>query len=492
MEQRRKNLTQLFIPICLETLLYMLSGMVDTLMLSSVNDQAVGAVGTANTYIGIFIIMFSVISSGMVAVMTQNIGAGRPGVAYQARQLGLTFNAVLGIIVSLILTFGAGAILAGVGVADALMQPARTYLQIVGGFCILNALIPICSSYLRAFGFSKEPLYASIIGNVINFCLNAFFLFVLHKGVAGVATATVISRIINLVIVVLLGAVLVKAKQHPERESNRAVMGQIIRIGLPSACETAIYNVSMTLVIRFLNQMDAQGLNVTARSYTMQITNFSYCVGAALAQANAIMTGWHIGAKEYDACDRGTKKAAVIGVIVAVILETVFTLCSGWIMQLFSKDPQMVSLVGKLLAIDIVLEIGRVTNLVYGQALKTSGDAVFPVVMGVCFMICVRLGERICLESVWVFWPWAHTSVWLVMNASVPLVCTSAGRAESGKKRDWLNPGSFVAPTGTTWKNQSVGGNRKTDLAGGDCTIGSAKHRAYHIGKNCRLQTGGI
>ncbi len=138
--------------------------------------------------------------------------------AYQARQLGLVFNAALGVIMSLFLSLGAGTILSGVGVADALMQPAKTYLQIVGGFCILNALIPICSSYLRAFGFSKEPLYASIIGNVINFCLNAFFLFVLHKGVAGVATATVISRIINLVIVVLLGAVLVKAKQHPERE----------------------------------------------------------------------------------------------------------------------------------------------------------------------------------------------------------------------------------------------------------------------------------
>ena len=50
--------------------------------------------GTANTYIGVFIIMFGVISSGMVAVMSQNIGAGRPGIAYQARQLGLIFNAV--------------------------------------------------------------------------------------------------------------------------------------------------------------------------------------------------------------------------------------------------------------------------------------------------------------------------------------------------------------------------------------------------------------
>ena len=62
MAAERKTLTQLFVPICVETLFYMLSGMVDTLMLSSVSDQAVGAVGTANTYIGVFIIMFGVIS----------------------------------------------------------------------------------------------------------------------------------------------------------------------------------------------------------------------------------------------------------------------------------------------------------------------------------------------------------------------------------------------------------------------------------------------
>ena len=98
MQVQRKTLTQLSIPICFETLFYMLSGMIDTLMLSSVSDQAVGAVGTANTYISVFIIMFGVISSGMVAVMTQNIGAGKPGIAYQARQLGLIFNAVIAVL----------------------------------------------------------------------------------------------------------------------------------------------------------------------------------------------------------------------------------------------------------------------------------------------------------------------------------------------------------------------------------------------------------
>ena len=134
MAAERKTLTQLSVPIGLETLFYMLSGMVDTLMLSSVSDQAVGAVGTANTYIGVFIIMFGVISSGMIAVMSQNIGAGRPGIAYQARQLGLIFNALIGIVMSVILATFSGGILRIVSIAPALEkeQAAQKLSELLG------------------------------------------------------------------------------------------------------------------------------------------------------------------------------------------------------------------------------------------------------------------------------------------------------------------------------------------------------------------------
>lgn len=392
MEAQRKSLTRLFVPICFETLFYMLSGMIDTLMLSSVSNQAVGAVGTANTYIGVFIIMFGVISSGMVAVMTQNIGAGKPGVAYQARQLGLFFNAVIGVLISVFMTIFSGKILETVSIAPALLEPAETYLKIVGGACFLNALIPIFSSYLRVFGYTKQSLFASIIGNVINFLLNSVFLFVLNWGVMGVATATVISRVINLIMVAAMGAVHIKAKNSPERESSRKILEQIIKIGFPSACETALYNIAMTLVVRFLNQMDSDGMNVTARSYATQIANFSYCVGAALAQANAIMTGWRIGAKEFEECDKGKKKAAIFGVITATCFSVTFALTGRFIVHIFTDNPQMINLVVKLLIIDIFLEFGRVTNLVYGQALKTSGDAVYPVIMGAIFMYLAAVG----------------------------------------------------------------------------------------------------
>ena len=392
MAVERKTLTQLSVPICLETLFYMLSGMVDTLMLSSVGDQAVGAVGTANTYIGVFIIMFGVISSGMIAVMSQNIGAGRPGIAYQARQLGLLFNASTGILMSVILAFFSGRILKVVSIAPALLEPAETYLKIVGGACFLNALIPIFSSYLRVFGYTKHSLIGTIVGNAVNIIFNSVFLFVFKWGVMGVAVATVISKVVNLIIVAAMGAVLIKAKQSPERIQPRKILAQIVKIGFPSALETALYNVAMTFIVRFMNQMDMDGMNVTARSYTMQIANFSYCIGAALAQANAIMTGWRIGAKEFEECDRGTAKAAIFGLITATCFSVTFAISGRFIVHIFTDDIQMVDLVVKLLIVDVFLEFGRVTNLVYGQALKTSGDAVFPVIMGAVFMYLFAVG----------------------------------------------------------------------------------------------------
>lgn len=388
---QQKTLKQLFFPICFETLFYMMAGMVDTMMLSSVSDNAVGAVGTANTYIGMFIIAFQVISLGMNAVMTQNIGAGRPGVAYQAKQLGMLFNLALGIILALFLFFFSGSLLGVVGVSEALNKPAREYLQIVGGCCFLNALIPVFSGYLRAFGYTKNSLLATMVANIINLVLNAVFLMVFKWGVKGVAFATVISRVINLTILVISAKLLIKAKSDPNRLSGKTIFKQIIKVGFPSALEGIIYNISMTLVIRFLNQMDADGLNVTARSYTVQVSNFSYSVGVALAQANAIMTGWRIGEGKYDECYHSTNKAAVRGIAVAIVLESIIAFTSQWFLVIFTKDPDMISLVTTLLTIDIALEIGRCTNLVYGQALKTSGDAVFPVTLAASLMFLMAV-----------------------------------------------------------------------------------------------------
>ena len=420
MNTERKKLHQLFFPIFLEILCMMLAGAVDTLMLSSEGDQAVGAVGTANTYIGVFIIMFSIISSGMVAVMTQYIGAGRPGVAYQALRLGLLFNLIVGLVLSLVLCFFSGTILRAIGIADQLLEPARTYMQVIGFFCVCNALTPVVSSYLRAFGHTAPTLAATIAANVVNLCLNALFLFVFRWGVWGVALATGISRLTNLLWLVFAAKRRIKNQPDPNPPANRAIFGQIVKVGLPAALETSLYNLAITLVISFLNQMDATGMQATARSYTMQIANFSYCVGAGLAHANAILAGWRIGAGELDECDRGTKQAAAIGIAIGAGCAALFALFARPIIGLFTDDPAMIELVSILLAVDIVLEVGRVSNLVFGNALKISGDAVFPMVIAVVFAFLCAAGGT---------WFFGIRLGWLAVGAYIAMALDECVRA---------------------------------------------------------------
>ena len=417
---QQKKLHQLFFPIFLEILFMMLTGAVDTLMLASVGDQAVGAVGTANTYIGVFIIMFSIISSGVMAVMTQYIGAQRPGVARQAMKLGLVFNLSVGAILTVFLTFGAELILRTVGIAAQLLEDARVYMQVVGCFCICNAVCPIFSGFLRSFGHATPTLAATVTANLVNLFLNALFLFGFHWGVWGVALATGISRLVNLLWLMIAAGRRVHVPLDPDPPANRILLGQIIRIGLPAAMESSLYNLAITLVIRFLNQMDDTGMQATARSYAMQITNFSYSAGAALAHANAILVGWRIGAGKLEECSRGTQKAALIGVLIGAGSATLFALLGKPLVGLFTDDPAMIQLVSILLSIDIALEIGRVLNLVYGVALKTSGDAVFPMVVAVVFAFLCAAG------GTWFFG--IHLG-WLAIGAYIAMALDECVRA---------------------------------------------------------------
>ena len=420
MNVQRKKLHQLFFPLFFETLFMMLAGMVDTLMLSSEGDYAVGAVGTANTYISLFIIMFTIISSGMVAVMTQYIGAKRPGVAHQALKLGLIFNLSIGVVITAVLIFGTNGILKAVGIARDLEEHARIYLRTIGVFCICNALIPILSSYLRSFGHTTPTMVATVAANIINITLNAFFLFVMHWGVFGVALATGISRLVNLLWLCIAAARRIQREKDPDPPANREVLQKIIRVGLPAAMETILYNIAITLVIGMLNRMDATGAQVTARSYALQISNFSYCVSAAMAHANAVLVGWYIGGREFEACKRDTRRAAVLGIGASIVVSALFALFSKPIVGLFTDDPEMIRLVGFLLIVDIFLEIGRSANMVYGFALKTSGDAIYPMTIGIIFMFLCASGGT---------WLFGVKLGWLAVGAYAAMALDECVRA---------------------------------------------------------------
>ena len=392
----RKNIFQLFWPIFAETLLMILVGSIDTLMVSKVSDNAAGAIGTSNSFIALFLISFNIISSGVMAVMTQYIGAKKESVAVKALRLGLFINTILGITLSLILFFFAKEFLHLMDVQPVQFEDALTYTRVIGATIFLNSITPILSSYLRAFGKTSLPMVSSLTANLINVIFNAIWIFGLlgapKLGVLGVALATVIAKVTNLIMNIMFSIILVKPNKDTFEIGNKKVLKQIIKIGLPAALETTLYNISMALIARMINGMDSEGINNTARSYAQTITHFSYVIGVSLAQANSIMVGWAIGENKFDEAYKFTLKRLKYGLILCTIVATTLALCSNFVVGLFTDNKEILKLCRMILYLDIILELGRVTNLTVGIALKTSGDAVYTVVIGIIFMFLLGVG----------------------------------------------------------------------------------------------------
>ena len=73
----RRQLFSLTWPIFLEAVLFSIIGSVDTLMLSGYADDAVGAVGVANSVMSLFQVISNIITAGTGILCAQYIGAGR-------------------------------------------------------------------------------------------------------------------------------------------------------------------------------------------------------------------------------------------------------------------------------------------------------------------------------------------------------------------------------------------------------------------------------
>ena len=388
----KRRLVLLFFPILFETLSMILLGVVDTIFIARVSDSAVGAAGTATTYLSMFYLLFAVISSGVLAVMLQYFGSNKKGVAVQARNLAVIFNGACGVILSLVLGFGAPWILDTVGISEALRNDAIMYFRIVGAACIIDALIPLFSSYLRAFDKTRYTLIAGLSANILNIALDALFIFGFQMGVAGAAIATVIGKALNLGLCLLFGKILINGRQYKERISHRVVIRQMVKIGLPGAVEMTAYSLAMSVVMVYLNRMDPTGFEASARSVAAQITSFSYCAAYAFAQANVLLVGWKIGEGDKKTCYKITRFAALVAIGIGVALELLFALIAPWMAKLFANDSQIIQAVRIVLFIDIALEIGRAGNLVYGNTLKSTGDSIYPMIISVIVTSVVVLG----------------------------------------------------------------------------------------------------
>ncbi|MBQ7385699.1 MAG: MATE family efflux transporter [Ruminococcus sp.] len=398
---KKLSLFNLAWPIFVETLLFMLLGSVDVFVLSRYDDLAASSVNTANQAISITTIVFTVISTASAVLISQYLGAKKRENASRVAALSMTFHMIFGVIISAVYVLFAKPILSFIGAEGTVLEFSSQYLTVVGGFIFFQALLSSMSVIVRNHGMTQISMFVTLGMNVMNTALDIVFvlgLFGFPKlGVLGVAIATTFSRIVGTII---LAVVLFKKVEKPSifkllKPFPKEDVKNIIKIGVPSAFETFLYNISQvvitSIVLKCLTDEE-----LIAKTYVQNITMFFYLFTVAISQASQIITGHLVGAKKFDEVKRKAYRNYLYALGITISICIVGAIFGERLMGIFTTDEVVIALGAQVLFINIFLELGRTTNLVIIGCLRGAGDVYFPTICAIFSMIIVStLGSYI-------------------------------------------------------------------------------------------------
>ncbi len=389
-DTKKLTLFALTWPIFIEILLHMLMGNADTLMLSQYSDHSVAAVGVSNQVLSVVIVMFGFVAAGASILVAQNLGAEKDKNAAEIAVTSISLNLVFSAIISLVLFLFSDAILRLMDLPSELMDEASVYMNVVGGFMFVQALIMTVSAILRSYGFTKDTMYVTIGMNIINVIGNYLFIFgpfgLPVLGVEGVAYSTMASRFIGFII---LTFILIKRSnkmlpfQSFYRYQKRHVV-DLLKIGVPSAGEQLSYNTSQMVITYFVAQLGT--IAITTKVYVQNIMMFILLFSIAIGQGTQILIGHMIGAGDIDSAYKRCIKSLKISIIISTLTAIVVYLSSGPLLSIFTNDLSIIEQGAFLLLVTVILEPGRAFNLVVINCLRATGDVKFPVFIGIISM----------------------------------------------------------------------------------------------------------
>ena len=409
----RKNLARLAVPIFIETLLIMMLGAVDTVMLSQYSDNGVAAVGVVNQLIMFAFLIFEVINIGTSVLCSQYLGAKMRENMVQVVGVSLLLNLVFGLFVSTVLYYGAAFLLTMMGLRSELMEYGVNYMEIVGAFAFFQAVSLTISASLRSANKAVYPMMVTVVVNILNIIGNYSLIFgkfgMPALGVEGAAISTAFARGISMVIlfVILFRKHIPKFPLSYFRPFPFVELKNLLKIGIPSAGENMSYSFSQVVLTYFINMLGNEAL--TTRTYVVNIVMFVYLFAIAMAQGGAICIGHLVGEKKIRAAYLLGKYVMRISVLVSLVLSCIWALMGNSLLGWLTDNPEIIRMGTIVLFIDVVLEVGRAINIYATNALRATGDVNYPFYVGLVVQWSVAVG---CGYLFGIHWGWGLAGMW--------------------------------------------------------------------------------
>ena len=392
----RKDLIKILLPLLAEQVLTVTVGMFDSMMVSSAGEAAVSGVSLVDSINILMSNIFAALATGGAVVCSQFLGRKDQNAACKsAKQLYYVALFVSLAIMAVALLFRSALLSLIFGKIDAdVMGHAKIYFLFTALSYPFLALYNAGAAVFRAMGNSKISLHVSMGMNAINIAGNAILIYGFHLGAAGAAIATLFSRIVGAIVLLVLSGNAknpIYVDKLLQYRPDLPMIKNILHIGVPSGMENGMFQFGKLLTQSLVSTLGTAAIAANAVAHTL--ASFEYAAGGAVGLTMITVIGRCVGAGEREQAKQYTKKLIGVGYAVMVVLAVLLTLFAKPIIGVYKLSPES----GEL-ALTLILLHNLFAALIWPLAFtlpnsfRAASDVRYPMLISVFSMWTFRVG----------------------------------------------------------------------------------------------------
>ena len=387
------SLVAIAIPISLQALLQNFVNMLDTIMIGRLGSVEIAAVGLGNQIFFILnMILFGITSGGGVFIAQF---WGKKDLAGIRKSLGLM--TLIAFVVSVIFTITCllipNQLIRLYSPDPQVIQVGGTYLRFVCLSYIPTAISFSITLALRSTERVKLPLVCTSISLFTNLIANYLLIFVAGLGVKGAAIATIISRIIELVILATWSyshKYEICGKLKELLGFNRYFIVKFLKIAFPVIINETFWGLGTSVYNAIFAHAGTNAFTAYSITGTFSQLTWVFCMG--FGNGIGVLIGKRIGEKKIEEAKTYAKRSMwfmpLIGAVVGVFLVPLSKLLPVF----FNVDQEIIKTATAILMILIFVYPFNsfCMNWIVGVC-RAGGDTVFSAVAEIVVLWCVAI-----------------------------------------------------------------------------------------------------
>ena len=411
-----KILLKLAPPVMLAQLIQALYNIVDSLFVGHCSGSGLTALSIVYPIQLLMIALAVGTGVGINTQMAASLGSGNAKEADEYAGVGTTLAAVMWVLFAAVCWAIMPAYARMSTDSEDVIRDVITYGRIVCVFSVGLFLESIWTKVLQANGNMKTPMYAQILGAVVNIIMDPLLIFGLfglpEMGIAGAAIATVAGQIVAALIVMKKGY-----RKSPDRRVYPHHIRRIFHLGLPNILMQSAYTFYILGLNLILSGFSDQAVTALGIYYKWQ--TFFFIPLGAMQTCIVPVISYNYATENMERCKKTLSDSVIFGWALMAVGTLCFVSVPEQMLRVFSSDELVVQIgtVGfRFVGVSFIPMVTSLIFPVFFQAVGASAQSSLLTVIRtvVLFVPLGYLFSRFGLNWFWMTYPVTETITSLV------------------------------------------------------------------------------